>query len=254
MTRVHGGPPYKTVFVHGGPGAIGSLKACACEASRLSNTGVVEALQSKYSIAGLIEELHAQVAQNCQEGAALVGHSWGAWLSVLFAKEYPELCKTIVLIGCPPLTDAYVGEISSRRMQNLSEKECEAFRCLTVGAATGADMEQIPNILEKADNYCLESSRAKEGGTDSEMYNRVCGEAAKLRTSGELLAAFRSIRSKLYLIQGDRDPHPAKGVTEPLTENGVPCEAYILEKCGHSPFMEKYAKEEFYRILLRIIL
>lgn len=254
MTRLHGGPPYKTVFVHGGPGAIGSLKACACEASRLSNTGVVEALQSKYSIAGLIEELHAQVAQNCQEGAALVGHSWGAWLSALFAKEYPELCKTIVLIGCPPLTDAYVGEIFSRRMQNLSEKECEAFRRLTGGAATGADMEQIPKILEKADNYCLESSGAKEGGTDSEMYNRVWDEAAKLRTSGELLAAFRSIQSKLYLIQGDRDPHPAKGVTEPLTENGVPCEAYILEKCGHSPFMEKYAKEEFYRILLRIIL
>ena len=45
-----------------------------------------------------------------------------------------------------------------------------------------------------------------------------------------------------------------RGVMIPLQENDVECEAYVLEKCGHSPFMEKYAKEEFYKILLEIIL
>ena len=39
----------------------------------------------------------------------------------------------------------------------------------------------------------------------------------------------------------------------PLQENGVLCETYIQEKCGHSPFMEKYAKDEFYNILRMII-
>jgi len=36
-------------------------------------------------------------------------------------------------------------------------------------------------------------------------------------------------------------------------ENDIMCESYILEKCGHSPFVEKYAKDEFYKILLQII-
>ena len=65
--------------------------------------------------------------------------------------------------------------------------------------------------------------------------------------------AIGSLKSKLYLIQGESDPHPAKGVMIPLQENGVQCETYILDKCGHNPFMEKYAKAEFYKILLQII-
>lgn len=38
-----------------------------------------------------------------------------------------------------------------------------------------------------------------------------------------------------------------------LEENAIPCKAYVLEKRGHNPFMEKYAKEEFYDILQAII-
>lgn len=85
------------------------------------------------------------------------------------------------------------------------------------------------------------------------MYNRIWNEAAKLRTNGELLTAFKNIQSKLFLIQGVCDPHPIEGVIKPLEENGIPCKTYILEKCGHSPFMEKYAKKIFYDILQAII-
>ena len=86
------------------------------------------------------------------------------------------------------------------------------------------------------------------------MYNRVWEEAAKRRSNGELIESFQNIRSKLYLIQGECDPHLVEGVTVPLKERGVLCETYVLGKCGHSPFMEKYAKDEFYRILMRVIL
>ena len=89
--------------------------------------------------------------------------------------------------------------------------------------------------------------------TDSEMHNAIWSEAAKLRTDGKLLEAFKRIQCKICLIQGVYDPHPVKGVTMPLQENNVPCETYILEKCGHSPFMEKYAKDEFYNILKGIM-
>ena len=56
MVRLHGNAPYKYVLVHGGPGAVGSLRGFAEELSRSSKEGVVEATQSKYSIDGLIEE------------------------------------------------------------------------------------------------------------------------------------------------------------------------------------------------------
>lgn len=254
MVRLYGEAPYKIVLVHGGPGAIGSLKGFAQELSELSQIGVVETIQSKYSIAQLIEELYDQIKDNCSDRVSLVGHSWGAWLAALFAEKYPELIENLILIGSGPLEDQYVSEIGDRRFQNLSEEEGVIFQRLTENQATDADMEKIPNILEKSDNYCLEyKEKHKADKTDSEMHNKVWSEAAKLRTSGRLLASFKNLKSKIYLIQGEFDPHPVRGVTMPLQENGILCETHILEKCGHSPFMEKYAKEEFYKILIQII-
>jgi len=254
MVRLHGKAPYKTVCIHGGPGAIGSLKTCAEELSRLTESGVVEALQSQYSIAGLIEELYLQITEYCEEKPTLIGHSWGAWLAVLFAGKYPKICKNMILVSCPPLTDQYVKEISLRRLRNLSDEESKIFQRMIDRVATDEDIKKIPGILEKSDNYCLESrEKLIADEADHEMYNRIWNEAAKLRTTGELLTAFKNIQSKLFLIQGSFDPHPVEGVVEPLEENGIPCQTYILEKCGHSPFMEKYAKEKFYDILQAII-
>ena len=241
-------------MVHGGPGAIGSLKGFAQELAELSQIGVIEALQSKYSIAGLVEELYNQTRENSSDKVTLIGHSWGAWLVALFADKYPELVEHIILVGSGPLEDKYVSEIGARRFQNLSEEDGVIFQRLIDNQATDEDMEKIPNIFEKSDNYCLENREEhKADKTDSEMHNKVWSEAAKLRTNGKLLTSFKNIKSKIYLIQGQVDPHPVKGVTIPLQENGIPCETYVLEKCGHSPFMEKYAKDEFYKVLIQVI-
>lgn len=254
MVRLYGKTPYKIVLVHGGPGAIGSLKGFARELNALSQIGVVEALQSKYSIAELIDELYSQISDNCNEKVSLIGHSWGAWLVALFAEKYPELVERIILVGSGPLEDKYVAEIGTRRFENLSEEDGEIFQRLINNQATDEDMAKIPKVFEKSDNYCLENrDMHKADKTDSQMHNTIWEEAAGLRTSGELLAAFKRIKNKIVLIQGETDPHPARGITIPLQENGVECETYILEKCGHSPFMEKYAKEDFYKILLEII-
>lgn len=254
MVRLYGKAPYRIVLVHGGPGAIGSLKGFAQELNKLSQIGVVEAIQSKYSITELIEELYDQIKENCNDKVSLIGHSWGAWLAAFFAEKYPELTRHVILVGSGPLEDKYVSQIGARRFQNLSEEDNEIVQRLTDNRTTDEDMEKIPKVFEKLDNYCLENKEAHRADkTDSQMHNMIWEEVAKLRTSGELLKSFQKMKCKIFLIQGEIDPHPAEGITIPLQENGVACETYILEKCGHSPFMEKYAKENFYKILLKII-
>lgn len=254
MVRLYGQGPYKVVLVHGGPGAIGSLKGFAKELNEKTNIGVVEAIQSQYSIDELIEELHNQIQGHCSNKITLIGHSWGAWLVALYSAKYPEQVDSTVLVGGGPLEDKYVSEIGMRRVQNLSEEDGALFQRLVNKQATDEDMKRIPVLFEKSDNYCLENREDHRADrTDSEMHNRVWGEATQLRSSGKLLKTFKKIKSNLFIIQGSDDPHPAKGVIQPLEENGVECETYILEKCGHSPFMEKYAKEKFYEILFNII-
>ncbi len=254
MVRLYGNEPYNIVLVHGGPGAIGSLKGFAKELNIRTDVGVVEAIQSKYSIAELIEELYCQIKENCPGKVTLIGHSWGAWLVALFTEKHPESVKDVVLIGSGPLEDQYVAEIDSRRLEHLSGEDAGLFRRLINNRVTDEDMKKIPAMIEKSDNYCLEDRELHRADkTDSEMYHLVWSEAARLRTTGELMDVFRKINRKIYLIQGICDPHPVNGVKIPLQENNVPCEIYVLEKCGHSPFMEKYAKDEFYHILNQIV-
>lgn len=254
MVRLYGSAPYRVVLVHGGPGAMGSLKGFAQELAEQSRTGVMEAIQSKYSIAELIGELYQQIQAHCSEKVSLAGHSWGAWLAALFAEQHPERAGRLILIGSAPLADKYVPAIGERRRRTLSTEDRVVFQRLLDGQAADADMAKMPDILDRSDNYCLED-RAKHRAdrTDSEMYRAVWSEAARLRTSGALLASFQNIKCPICLIQGERDPHPAEGVTAPLLERGVPCECWVLEKCGHSPFMEKYAKKRFYEVLNQIM-
>lgn len=255
MVRFYGKAPYHIVLVHGGPGAIGSLKGFAKELSDSLKIGVIEALQSKYSIAELVEELYGQISNSCTGKVVLIGHSWGAWLVAFLASKHPELVGKIILVGCGPLEDKYVSQIGLRRTRNLSEDNKLIYQRLINNCATDEDMARIPKVFEQSDNYCLERKEFHSADkTDSKMHNEVWNEAAGLRTSGELLAAFKQISCRIYLIQGAGDPHPVNGVAIPLQENNIECQTYVLERCGHSPFMEKYAKEEFYKILKQTIL
>lgn len=61
MVRYYGNKPYKVAVIHGGPGAIGSLKYCAEQLEKKIGIGIIEPLQSKYSISELVYELYIQL-------------------------------------------------------------------------------------------------------------------------------------------------------------------------------------------------
>ncbi len=74
--RVYGNMPYKTIVVHGGPGAIGF---CAGICRGISDKfGVVEILQSKNSIQELLDEMLDVIESYAFKQVVLVGHSWVA--------------------------------------------------------------------------------------------------------------------------------------------------------------------------------
>jgi pimeloyl-ACP methyl ester carboxylesterase len=50
-------------------------------------------------------------------------------------------------------------------------------------------------------------------------------------------------------IHGDYDPHLAEGIREPLSRVIKDFRFILLEKCGHEPWRERYAHDEFYEIL-----
>ena len=72
-----------------------------------------------------------------------------------------------------------------------------------------------------------------------------------MRSSGELLQSGKKIQCRIVAIHGDYDPHPAAGVQEPLTRVLKDFRFTILARCGHHPWLERQAKDNFYRALRR---
>jgi pimeloyl-ACP methyl ester carboxylesterase len=89
----------------------------------------------------------------------------------------------------------------------------------------------------------------------ADIYKSVWKEASHLRQTGELLKLGKKILCPVVAIHGDWDPHPARGVSEPLqaTLKRFQFNFIILEDCGHKPWIERRAKDKFYSILKEVI-
>ena len=84
-----------------------------------------------------------------------------------------------------------------------------------------------------------------------DIYQNVWKQAEELRSSGKLLQLGKKIQCPVVAIHGDYDPHPSEGVKDPLSRVLKDFRFILLESCGHSPWLERAARDRFYSILKR---
>ena len=87
------------------------------------------------------------------------------------------------------------------------------------------------------------------GTFDFKSHNKLMSEIRIMRSSGELIKAGNGIKCPIHVIHGKEDSHPYLGVVEPFKSAGIKFEFSLINKCGHTPWREKYAKEEFIKII-----
>lgn len=251
--RKYGKAPFKMAVIHGGPGAPGEMGPVARELSSLR--GVLEPLQTKTTIEAQVRELKHVLGRSGNLPVVLIGWSWGAWLSFIFASQYPALVKKLILIGSGPFEEKYSLDIMKIRLSRLSQEEKEKVFSLTeilnnpaIGDKNTA-MARFGDLISKADSYAPLSHQNEILECRYDVYQNVWGQASKLRSSGELLKLGRNIQCPVVAIHGDYDPHPAEGVKGPLSRILKDFRFILLERCGHQPWIERYAKDKFYDIL-----
>lgn len=220
--------------------------------------GVIEPLQSKSSIDDLIEELKDQIIRAGDPPMHLIGHSWGAWLAVLFAARYPDLTAQLILVGCPPFDPAWAPEIGRRRMSRLSLDEQAALQSLIVDLKNQdrgrrhKAIEELGFLLRKTDSVDPDPD-LEESVFDPDLFSATWDEADALRAKGELMQILAMTSCPITLFHGDCDPHPIEGVIIPLARLGIDFDRITLPACGHSPFLEKSAAPDFYRMLIETL-
>lgn len=250
--HLYGRKPYKIALVHGGPGAAGSLH---CAAQILAEKfGVIEPLQSAHSVNGQIEELHCQLCEAQAEDIVLLGHSWGAWLVLLYAARYSGVARKIIMVDSAPLEEVYVPQILTRRLARLEPNEQIQFKYLMtqLGDISKENMLQLQRMLTKTENYSIVDD-SYSNFMDQQIYADVWPEAAEIRRQGGLHRAAGKINIPVYIIHGSYDPHPVQGVLVPMVRAGAEPETVILQKCGHNPFIERLARDKFYHIVENIV-
>ena len=253
--RTYGTAPFNIALVHGGPGAPGEMAPVARELS--SKMGVLEPLQMAGSIDGQVEELKDVLETHGNPPLILVGFSWGAWLSFIFAAQYPSLVKKLILISSPPFTDKYVPQIMEIRFSHLTSDESQeavsALSAIYSGSAKGNSFARFGDLMEKADSFAPLPHDDEILPCSLAIYQQVWAEAGKMRGSGELLQLGEKIQCPVVAIHGDYDPHPAAGVREPLSRILQDFRFIPLANCGHHPWYEREAKDNFYVELRREI-
>lgn len=251
--RKYGEKPFRLAVIHGGPGAAGEMAPVARELSTVA--GVLEPLQTASTIEGQVRELQAVLKRSGALPVTLIGFSWGAMLSFIFTARHPSFVRKLILIGSGPFEEKYAASIMSTRLSRLGEAERqEVLSLMETLNTSGIEDKNTPlarlgKLISRADSYdpLPENSEMLECRYD--IYQSVWEQARELRNSGKLLKLGERIRCPVIAIHGDHDPHPSTGVKDPLSRTLKDFRFILLEKCGHSPWLERNARDMFYNIL-----
>lgn len=245
--RTYGNPPYTVALLHGGPGVSGEMAPVAQELS--VQQGILEPLQTVDSLDGQVEELRSILDKHGDDPFTLVGYSWGAWLGFLLAARHPALVKKLILVSSGPFEQKYAAEVRRNRVNRLNWEEQREVLDLQKNLEDPKAFARFGEIMAGTDYYDPLPIKIEGIELRPDIYQGVWPEAKKLRKNGKLLKAAESIQCPVVAIHGDHDPHPAEGVQKPLSKALKNFRFILLEKCGHTPWMEIQARDEFFRVL-----
>jgi pimeloyl-ACP methyl ester carboxylesterase len=177
--------------------------------------------------------------------AVLIGHSWGAWLSILVSGRFPNLVQKLILVGTAAFEERYVTVLRDNRLKPLSPSEREEFLALArilsdPGQQTEAGLKRLAELADRSDTYnALPESRSPVAGVSeraAEIYAGVWPAAARLRTEGKWLPQLEEVACPVVAIHGANEPTPVESVATPLSRAVSDFRMVVLERCGHTPW------------------
>ena len=246
--RTWGKPPFTIVILHGGPGAAGDVASLASELG--FHAGVIEPFQTATTIQAQEDELKVVIEQVAHNPVVLIGHSWGAWLGFIFALHHPELVKKLILVGTPSFEEKYIFLMKNIRNERITKLEKDQLDIIIGSLKTNQteSFQKMGKLMSKIDSYDLLPIQ-DEVDFRPDIYSSIWAEAEKMRKETLLLRLAAGIKCPVIAIHGDFDPHPWQGIKIPLEERLLEFKFILLDKCGHYPWKEKYAKGLFFEKL-----
>jgi proline iminopeptidase len=242
------------VFLHGGPGLSSNLFPVSAWLEDVADCHHYDQRGSgrssktpPYDVATFVADLDELGGHWRHERMALVGHSWGAMLALLFALSRPGRVSAIVGIGFPGIDDSWVRVERRWPVERLTSEERERFVSLDgrrgLDEAEGAELARLYWTMEIASRDRL-PDWAREPLYGFPMAGDVA--SAVRRDVGRLIAEgpdappswFRDLAVPALFVHGAEDfrsPDGARAVAE-----AMPGGRFVeLAGAGHCPWIER---------------
>ncbi|MFN2396673.1 MAG: alpha/beta fold hydrolase, partial [Bacteroidales bacterium] len=147
----------------------------------------------------------------------------------------------------------YSADLMNIRLNRLNKTDrIEAEKLLSGFDPDSSDNEALKRfgeLMTIADSYDYVPDENQQVDVNMEIFRSVWPEATHLREINILPEIAKKIKFPVTAIHGDYDPHPADGVENPLSARLADFKMITLKKCGHKPWQERYAEDEFFEIL-----
>lgn len=248
-----GGANSLVIILHGGPGVSGDLgplaQALADRFRALTptqRTGGVEPL----TVSRHVEDLHDLMrAQSEGTRPALVGFSWGAMLALAYAAAHPKEAGPIVLISCGTFDRAARQRLDALLDDRMTDDLRRQFERLARDVPDpDARLARRGNLLLPLYSYELGSAEL-QARCDARAHRETWDDMVRLQDEGVYPSAFASIESPVLMLHGAADPHPGRMIRDSLAPFLRRLEYIELQRCGHYPWLERHARDEFFSVL-----
>ena len=81
---------------------------------------------------------------------------------------------------------------------------------------------------------------------DLKAHDETWSDMCRLQNVGTYPKAFAAIESPVLMLHGQYDPHPGRMIRDSLLPHLPQLEYHEYKYCGHSPWIEKSAREAFF--------
>lgn len=257
FVRHYGQAGPQVLVLHGGPAAVGDVAPIARGISK--SFRAVEPWQRgsgsvPLSVSRHVADLHELA---CDLGGdsplAIVGHSWGAMLALCYAAEYPSKAGPIALVGCGTFDPAARNRMQATIEDRLDDGLRDQLHRMSTELADPADRFirtfKLTRHLFDYDPVDPYADKEESEPFDLKAYQETWDDMARLQADGTYPRAFEVIKSPVLMLHGQYDPHPGDLIRDGLLRHLPQLEYHDWQRCGHSPWIEKFAREAFFSAL-----
>jgi pimeloyl-ACP methyl ester carboxylesterase len=263
--REYGTGNSTVIVIHGGPAARGSAAPIA--KGLASAFHVLEPWQrGKDGSPGLltvdqhVSDLHELILSRCgRERPALVGESWGAMLALAFAAKYPGTAGALVLVGCGTWDTRTRDELKADLEKRIDDDPSLRSEIERLAERYPDDPQRRMARRYELTHHLYDFSPLPEEpdpetpAFDGIAHDETWQDMLRLQESGHFPGAFVAIRSPVLMLHGSYDPHPGASTRDTLRRFIPQLEYVELARCGHSPWRERFARDEFFDVLRKWI-